>query len=124
MTQSKFRPSDDLSIPSHLRSLSYTLGTIQSSRPNVDVLPFPNKIDKENTVVHVRVKYALLLKVTEHEVLSVEQLGGLCECLTDNFGVGRMWKGRTLDEAGKRTNAQKVFNHDRMHVADNGVEKV
>ena len=72
----------------------------------------------------MRVKYALLLKVTEHEVLSVEQLGGLGEGLTDNFGVGRMWKGRTLDEAGKRTNAQKVFHHDRMHVADNGLEKV
>lgn len=87
MTQSKFRPSDDLSIRSHPRSLSYTLGTIQSSRPNVDVLPFPYKIDKENAVVLVRVKYALLLKVTEHEVLSVEQLGDLGEGLTDNIRV-------------------------------------
>ena len=87
MTQSKFRPSDDLSIPSHPRSLSYTLGTIQSSRPNVDVSPFPDKIDKENAVVLVRVKYALLLKVTEHEVLSVEQLGDLGEGLTDNIRV-------------------------------------
>lgn len=87
MTQSKFRPSDDLSTPNHLRSLSYTLGTIQSSRPNVDVLPFPNKIDKENAVVLVRVECILLLKVAEHEVLSVEQLDGLGEGLKDNFGA-------------------------------------